>query len=297
MWSPTDGSLAEMTVLITGANTGIGFESAQRLAGAGARVIVTARDQDRANTAAAKIRAPVAALGLELDLASLESIRSLPDRLGALEVGTTIDVLINNAQGESPLYSKRAANGNGFERTTTKDGFDRIVGTSHLGHFALVAALLPSLKSSRRGFRIINVSSESHRSVTRGAIFYALEQNFELTEPSAFERYSIAKAANVLFAVELQRRLDEARLPGSAVVVGLHDPRYDLLHPDGPASNAHVWLAAAADSGGSLTRRGGLYFASETHAPQPPSEPATDPRLARKLWEVSEKLTGATISI
>ena len=79
-------------------------------------------------------------------------------------------------------------------------------------------------------------------------------------------------------------------------VVGLRDPRSDLLHPDGPAANAEVWLAATADSGGRLARRG-LYFASETREPRAPSEPATDPRLARKLWEVSAQLTGVTLSL
>ena len=77
----------------------------------------------------------------------------------------------------------------------------------------------------------------------------------------------------------------QAGLSGSALVVGLHDPRSDLLHPDGPTANAEVWLAATADSGGSLARRG-LYFASETREPR-----------ARKLWEVSEQLTEVTISL
>lgn len=88
----------------------------------------------------------------------------------------------------------------------------------------------------------------------------------------------------------------QAGLSGSAVVVGLHDPRSDLLHTDGPTANAEVWLAATADSGGNLARRG-LYFASETRELRAPSEPATDPRLARKLWEVSEQLTGVTFSL
>ena len=88
----------------------------------------------------------------------------------------------------------------------------------------------------------------------------------------------------------------QAGLSGFAVVVGLYDPRSDLLHPDGPAANAQVWLAATADSGGSLAGRD-MYFASETREPRAPSEPATDPRLARKLWEVSEQLTGVTIKL
>ena len=123
--------------------------SARRLAGAGAQLIITARDQKRANAGAARIQAPLVAVGLELDLASLESVRGLPARLSdALGPDVAIDALINNAQGESPLYSKKVDQSG--ERTTTKDGFDRILGTAHLSHFALVAALLPALKRSRR---------------------------------------------------------------------------------------------------------------------------------------------------
>ena len=269
VWSPASQSLAGKTILITGGNNGVGLESAQRLASAGAQLIVTARDQKRANAGAARIQAPLTVIGLELDLASLESVRGLPARLSdALGADVAIDVLINNAQGESPLYSKKVDQGGVAERTTTKDGFDRIIGTAHLSHFALVAALLPALKRSRRaaclrwrlgytaargwrsrhfwrrcllrraaglcgaaarhrpklgsplrlsntgrGFRVISVSSESHRSVTRGALFYAFEDGLTLSgpsPPSPFERYSIAKAANVLFTVELQRRIDEA---------------------------------------------------------------------------------------
>ena len=150
VWSPGQ-SLAGKTILITGGNNGVGLESAQRLARAGAQLIVTARDQKRANAGAARIQAPLTVIGLELDLASLESVRGLPARLSdALGADVAIDVLINNAQGESPLYSKKVDQGGVAARTTTKDGFDRIIGTAHLSHFALVAALLPALKRSRR---------------------------------------------------------------------------------------------------------------------------------------------------
>ena len=149
VWSPSSRTLSGKTILITGGNNGVGLESARRLAGAGAQLIITARDQKRANAGAARIQAPLVAVGLELDLASLESVRGLPARLSdALGPDVAIDALINNAQGESPLYSKKVDQSG--ERTTTKDGFDRIIGTAHLSHFALVAALLPALKRSRR---------------------------------------------------------------------------------------------------------------------------------------------------
>ena len=151
VWSPAAQSLAGKTILITGGNNGVGLESAKRLATAGAQLIVTARDQKRADAGAARIQAPLAAIGLELNLASLESVRGLPTRLSdALGADVAIDVLINHAQGESPLYSKKVSQGGVAERATTEDGFDRIIGTAHLGHFALVAALLPALKRSRR---------------------------------------------------------------------------------------------------------------------------------------------------
>ena len=150
VWSPASRSLAGKTILITGGNNGVGLECARRLAGAGAQLIVTARDQKRANAGAARIKAPLPAIGLELDLASLESVRGLPARLSdALGADVAIDVLINNAQGESPLYSRKLDRDGVAERTTTEDGFDRIIGTAHLSHFALVAALLPALKRSR----------------------------------------------------------------------------------------------------------------------------------------------------
>ena len=133
-WSPASRSLAGKTILITGGNNGVGLESAQRLASAGAQLIITARDRKRANAGAARIHAPLAAIGLDLDLASLESVRSLPARLSdAMGADVAIDVLINNAQGASPLYSTKVDKAGVAERITTKDGFERIIGTGATG--------------------------------------------------------------------------------------------------------------------------------------------------------------------
>jgi len=258
-----------------------------------------------------------------LDLADLKSVRSLPLRLSAA-MGTeevpAIDVLLNNA-GVMAIP----------ERVATNDGFEKTIGVNHLGHFALVGALLPSLKRASDGFRVINVSSDAHKLASKEAIGEALQANLDPPDYSAWGTYGVSKAANVLFTVELQSRLQAAGVKGSAVALhpGLVQtdlPRYVVggvaaedtrlsettPPPTGAAAflkaslldpfvipvelgaNTEVFLASGSDSGGSLAKQTATYYDDKMKIGKA-NEAATDPKLAKKLWEVSEKLTGVQI--
>ncbi len=332
IYSPPSGSLVGSTFIITGANTGLGLESAKRLAAAGGRVVVTARSQGKVDGAVTAVRSGLPAdasgsvSGVPLDLASLASVGSFPGRL-ATALGGEVDldraVLVNNA-GVMGIP----------ERLETADGFERTVGVNHLGHFALVAALLPTLRKARRGFRIINVSSDAHGLVDRNGMAAAIGGGrLEGAEYSSagFGAYAISKAANILFADELQRRFDAAGLQASAVALNPGLTRTDLsryvmggvdagdqrmsesvgktegvakfaeglvdslIQPPRKGANTQVFLAAATDTGGDVARRAAPYY--EKFAPSSPKESATDPELARQLWELSEKLTKTKLVI
>jgi len=259
--------------------------------------------------------------GLELDLASLASIKSFPDRLAKAVGGEApIDVLLNNA-GVMAIP----------ERVETSDGFEKTVGVNHLGHYALVAALLPLLKKAKDGFRIINVSSDAHRFASAGAISDALDKKLD-PEYSAWGNYGVSKAANVLFTVELQRRIEAAGLAGSAVTlhpgvvqtdlaryivggVAAEDTRLsetappptgigkflkekvldNVVIPVANGANTQVFLAAAADTGGDRKKAGGLFF--DKMKAVKANAPSTDAALAKRLWQLSEELTGAKIPL
>ena len=210
IYTPKAGSLVGKTILITGANTGLGLESAKRLAAGGATIVVTARSKEKADSAAEDVKAATGAkdvLGIELDLADLKSVASAGKKLDAALGGNAqLDCLLNNA-GVMAIP----------ERLQTADGFERTVGVNHLGHFALVAALLPSLKRAKSGFRVINVSSDAHKFVTGPALTEALKSDLDPSDYSAWGAYGLSKAANILFTVELQKRIDAAGLDGAAV--------------------------------------------------------------------------------
>lgn len=321
IFNPAAGSLEGTTIFITGANTGLGLESAKRLAAAGGSVVVSARSQSKADAAAKAVGGKT--VGVELDLADLQSVKSLPQRLEAALGGTpTIDVLLNNA-GVMAVP----------ERVSTADGFEKTVGVNHLGHYALVAALMPSLRRAKAGCRVVTVSSDAHRLADQKAISEAISARLDPPNYAAggWGAYGISKAANVLFTVELQRRFDEAGVKGSAVTLHPGLVQTDLsryvtggigaadAHPtEAPpptgfgaflkenvldkailtvdrGANTQVYLAAAADSGGDRTRRGGLYF--DDMKAVKPTDASQDGALARRLWDLSEQLTGVKIVI
>ena len=194
VFAPAPGSLAGRTVLITGANSGLGLESAARLAAAGADVVATARTDAKAQQAVNEIekRTGRKVSGVALDLADLKSVKSLPSRLP--KSVSKIDVLMENA-GVMAIP----------ERLATKDGFERQIGVNHLGHYALVASLLPLLEKSS-AFRIVAVSSDANKIVDGKAISQALDANLE-PPYGAWTNYGLSKVFNVLFVEELRRRL------------------------------------------------------------------------------------------
>ncbi|HWD83382.1 MAG TPA: oxidoreductase [Kribbella sp.] len=298
-WSTADiPDLTGQRALVTGATSGIGYETALELLRHGADVIVAARNPEKAARAAETLtqqggRAPTV---LELDLADLASVQR-----AAEEVATSydrLDLLINNAGVMAPPYRQ------------TVDGFELQLGTNHLGHFALTGRLLPLLLN---GSRVVTVSSFMHRTV-RGI------SEADLRRPAGtyrkWEAYGKSKLANLLFMLELDRR---ARAAGAGLLsVGAH-PGYAATHlqaagPElsGNALQARLWSAgsrlvaqsAAAGAWSSLyaatyadLRPGsfvGPSFFEYRGTPKIvlPSRIAQDPALAQQLWAWSVEATG-----
>ena len=300
-WSTSDiPSQAGRVAVVTGTNSGLGFVTARELARAGATVVMTSRDATRGAAAELRVRAavPGADVRLEaLDLASLSSIRSFASRIAASYDG--IDLLINNAGVMA------------IPRATTEDGFEMQFGTNHLGHFALTGQLLPSLLS-RTGSRVVTVSSTAHKI---GAINFddlAGEKRYW-----SWGAYGQSKLANLLFAYELQRRLDAA---GVATISVAAHPGYSStnLQAVGPQQSGNKLMGVLMNFGnfafgqsaddGALPQLyaatapdvvGGQFFGPsrlmETRgAPKRvgSTSKSKDTELAARLWAVSEELTG-----
>jgi NAD(P)-dependent dehydrogenase (short-subunit alcohol dehydrogenase family) len=284
--------------VVTGASTGIGYETALALGRAGASVVLACRDTGRGEAAAARIRdaAPGTPTDVvRLDLASLESVRTAAaDLTGRYP---RIDLLINNA---GRMWTPRA---------DTEDGFESQFGVNHLGHFALTGLVLPSLVGVP-GSRVVTLASSAH---TR-------EQHLDLSDLDWRRRpyrplraYAQSKLANVLFAYDLQDRLVAAGAPTISLAVHPGGVRTELTRYMNPAlrvvgnvimrasgqptvaAGALSTLRAATDPG----LRGGEYVqpaGRRGDAGDPVvarSSPRTyDPRLRRELWAASERLTG-----
>jgi NAD(P)-dependent dehydrogenase (short-subunit alcohol dehydrogenase family) len=277
--------------IVTGANNGIGFEVSRVLAGRGARVLLACRDKAKAEAAMARIReaTPGADLAfLPLDQADLASVRSAAE-LAATE--PHVDVLINNAGVMVPT------------RKTTTQGFELHFGVNHLGCFAFTGLLLPKLQE-RPGSRIVVTSSGLHKGATIDWDDLNAEKSF-----SGTPRYSASKLANLLFLIELDRRLRAAGAPTMAVgchpgLVGTGLGNETMLHHvvmplanlvlNTPAMGA--WGALQAATG--QVKPGGYYGPTalrELRGPSrecAPSKEAQDPQLARRLWNVSVTMTG-----
>ncbi|ANI77823.1 MULTISPECIES: oxidoreductase [Sphingobium] len=281
------------TILITGANTGIGFEAAKALASKGARVLLGCRDADRGEAAIRDIAA--AAPGADLDLvlldqADLVSVHAAAERIAG---EPRLDVLLNNAGVMIPPLSR------------TVQGFELQFGVNHLGTFALTALLLPKLAQTL-GSRVVVTSSLAHR---RGRMLWD-DWNAERSyDPARY--YGQSKLANLLFVLELDRRLRAAGSPVHAIGchpgVSLtelmrHLPRWTqslmpLARPLFNPVSAAAWpaLQAATDP----QAQGGDYF-----GPQGPWEMrgvsgsavvesfAREAENARRLWDLSVELTG-----
>jgi NAD(P)-dependent dehydrogenase (short-subunit alcohol dehydrogenase family) len=198
-------------VIVTGANSGLGFEDTRALAKKGASVVMACRSIDKAEDAARRIRAehPAADLTImPLDLASLDSVRQFAQDFA--QRYKTLNLLINNA-GVMALPHRRE----------TADGFEMQIGTNHLGHFALTGLLMP-LIASTPGARVVSVSSGAHR--------YSRINFDDLQAEKSYGRwpaYGQSKLANLLFTYELQRRFEAAGM--DAIAVAAH-PGYANTH-------------------------------------------------------------------
>ena len=272
------------SVIVTGANSGIGAAAARALASAGARVVLAVRNLDKGRTAVAAMAGETEVR--ELDLASLASVREF-----AAAWDGEIDLLINNAGVMAPPL------------TRTADGFELQFGTNHLGHFALTNLLLEHVTG-----RVVTVSSGAYRI---GRIDFE-DLNWERRPYNAWRAYGQSKLANLLFTAELQRRLTAA---GSDVLATAAHPGYaatnlqshsqrrslDLLMAisnrlfaqDVNAGALPTLYAAVADIPGN-SFAGPQGFMEQRGAPKRVgrSAAAQDMDVARRLWDVSEELTG-----
>jgi NAD(P)-dependent dehydrogenase (short-subunit alcohol dehydrogenase family) len=285
--------------VITGANTGLGYETALALAAHGAHVVLAVRDLDKGKDAISRIvsQSPQADVALqELDLTSLESVRSAARQLRADH--DRIDLLINNAGVMYP------------PKSTTKDGFELQFGTNHLGHFALTGLLLDRLLPVA-GSRVVTISSIGHR-IRADIHFDDLQWEHSYNRVSA---YGQAKLANLLFTYELQRRLAPrgttiavaAHPGGSNTELMRHLPGwagslYPVLAPvfQDAAMGALPQLRAATDpsvQGGQYYGPGG--FGQTRGYPElvGSSKKSHDAGRQRRLWTVSEELTAVTYPV
>jgi NAD(P)-dependent dehydrogenase (short-subunit alcohol dehydrogenase family) len=272
------------TAVVTGATSGLGLATARALAAAGARVVLAVRDADRGAAVAAELPGSVEVR--RLDLADLGSVRAF-----AAGWDAPLDVLVNNAG----IMMVPAAE--------TVDGFEQQFGTNHLGHFALTNLLLPHVTD-----RVVTVASTMHRTGT-----IVLDDLNWTSRPYSPERaYGQSKLANLLFTLELQRRLHAA---GSRVRATASHPGWSATnlqsHTGDPVRHALMTLgnkvvatspeegarptlfAALADiPGGSYAGPGGFLERRGTPALVGRTQTASDPDLARELWTASAALTG-----
>jgi NAD(P)-dependent dehydrogenase (short-subunit alcohol dehydrogenase family) len=278
--------MAGRSVVITGATNGIGRIAAEELARQGARLTVVGRDAAKTERVVEALRERTgngAVESLLADLSSVAEVRRLAEAVRARH--ERLDVLVNNA---GAMFTRRHV---------TVDGHERTFALNHLAYFALTNELLPLLEASGAG-RVVNVSSGAHH---RGTIRFddlMLERRFR-----PWTAYAQSKLANVLFTRELARRLD-----GRPVTVNCLHPGFvrtgfgkndgalakllvsvGMLVARSPQKGAEtlVWLASAPEVAGQT----GKYWKDKTE--RRPSREARDDAVARRLWEVSERLVAA----
>ena len=280
------------TVLITGANSGIGLEAARILAAGGAKIILACRDKKKGDEAVGSIKTelPDAAVSsMTLDLADLESVKNFARAIKRKY--KTLDILINNAGVMAPPKGR------------TSDGFETQFGTNHLGHFALTGLLLNLLENTPAS-RIVTISSLAHRF---GRIAFHDLQSEKRYSP--WKAYGQSKLANLMFAIELQRRLQArefdvisvAAHPGfSATNLQRYMAGGELLTPIvSQSAEAGAWptVYAATEpslTGGEYVGPGRLFETRGLPRRARVSWAARNRRAARKLWDVSEQLTGVS---
>lgn len=286
-WTAADlPSFAGRTVVITGANAGLGEATARELARVGARVVLAVRDTEKGKAAAERMPGDVEVR--QLDLQDLGSVRRFADEM------TAVDVLVNNA---GIMATKHAV---------TPDGFEGQIGTNHLGHFALTNLLLPRLTD-----RVVTVSSLMHHF----GYISLKDLNWRSRPYSAWLAYSQSKLANLLFTSELQRRLDAAGSPlralaahpgwshtnlqgnsgrrlGDAAVLAVDR----IVSTDADFGARQTLYAVSQDLPGDtfVGPRFGLYGRTQ---PTWRNWPAKRAGTAAALWGLSERLTGTTFPL
>jgi NAD(P)-dependent dehydrogenase (short-subunit alcohol dehydrogenase family) len=299
-------NLSGKRVLVTGVSAGLGVETARALAAHGAQVVGAARDLKKAHAATADVRAQAASGGglelIELDLASLASVRACADALVA--AGRPFDVVIANAGVMACPFGK------------TADGFETQFGTNHLGHFVLVNRIVSLMKP---GARLVNLASSGHRF----SDVDLEDPNFDHTPYAEFVAYGRSKTANILFAVEFDRRHKADGVRAAAVHPGgiqtelgrymtqeIRDAMIASINannatagtpaftwktiPQGAATSLWAGVVAKAEA------VGGLYC-EDCHVAEPVEGAelrsgvrayALDPERARALWAKSEEMVG-----
>jgi NAD(P)-dependent dehydrogenase (short-subunit alcohol dehydrogenase family) len=289
------------TVVVTGANSGLGYAGTEAFADAGATVIMACRSAERGEQAADEIRraVPDAALDVRVcDLAALDSVTSFA--AGVRAAYDAVDVLCNNAGVMA------------IPRQETDDGFEMQLGVNHLGHFALTGRLLPALAAGDGESRVVTQSSGAH---TAGEIdFSDLQSERSYGKWSAYGR---SKLANLLFGYELQRRLADAPLDVISVAChpGYADTELQFRGPRESGSTVKMagmkvanalfgqsaergalpmLYAATSDDviGGEYVGPGGLLNMRGYPAFQQSNADSRDEADAKRLWELSEELTG-----
>ena len=271
------------TVILTGANTGIGKQTTLELARRGAHVVMACRDTAKGEAARAEVSAAAPGKGRlevrELDLSSFDSVRAFADKANADLA--RIDVLINNA-GVFPQ-----------KLTKTRDGFEAQIGVNHLGHFLLTNLLLDKLEASAPS-RIIHLTSMLHKN---GGIDF---ESFRGEKPyKASDAYNQSKLANILFSNELARRLEGTGVTSNSVHPGAISTEITRDMPwivrkligfafKGVEHGAKGPVMLACDP--ALADATGRYW-KETNEEQPSAD-ALDPALAARLWDVSAEACG-----
>lgn len=303
-WNTSDlPDLTGRTVIVTGANSGLGFCTSEALAAHGAKVTMAVRNLDKGHQAADKIRATSPAAQVELarlDLADLASVRAFAQSWSAAN-SQGLDLLINNAG--IMAIPKRA----------TADGFEMQIGTNHLGHFVLTGLLLPALVAVPNS-RVVTVASQAHRMGQINFDDLMGEKHYR-----QWRAYGQSKLANLLFTAELQRRIDQAHLSilalaahpgfastnlqsvgpsmrGSTIEAKLTSLSGNIMSQSAAMGALPTLFAATAPGLAGDTYIGPDGFMETRGYPKivGRSKAALNAADARRLWQVSEQLTGVS---
>lgn len=292
--------LAGKLALVTGGSGGLGAETARALASKGARVVITARDVAKGEVVAKGIRESTGQDGIEveeLELGSLASVRALAERFLARH--EALHILVNNAGVMACPFDK------------TADGFELQFGTNHLGHFLLTGLVAPALLRGAPA-RVVSVSSRGHQ--MSPVVFDDI--HFERRPYEKWSAYGQSKTANILLAVELERRLGARGVHANALHPGVIPTElsrhmvpedYERLRKRAPGGQLKIKTvesgaatAVFAATAPELEGRGGLYLEDcgvaevddAENAPRGVRSYALDPDTARRLWAISEEMVG-----